>query len=285
MEHQTGDDQSFTDLLEACTDGFLKRQKTALSSGGMTTHGREPRKRNSSSSASASDGRDHDLLMMVARLSLRQEDLLNQMSLDCGLMMFLQCGRGSVMPTLLETGRQWNQQRQNGDVTMSLRQTIFLTIFQELINRASKLQLTKKDDPLIMGLKTKGILTEDNKWHYLTWNAEAKALQANQKTPLTSEEICAMLQRIHQLGQNPNLILKFSALRSLKPENLPQDTAVAIPWRLDISMRGPEALELHNLLLKLAGNGLTQLVLMRMRQCTLQRSPLAVAISHQIRRS
>ncbi|CAK9027219.1 unnamed protein product [Durusdinium trenchii] len=52
MEHQTGDDQSFTDLLEACTDGFLKRQKTALSSGGMTTHGREPRERNSSSSVS-----------------------------------------------------------------------------------------------------------------------------------------------------------------------------------------------------------------------------------------
>ena len=161
----------------------------------------------------------------------------------------------------------------------------FLTIFQELINRASKLQLTKKDDPLVMGLKTKGILTEDNKWHYLTWNAEAKALQANQKTPLTSEEICAMLQRIHQLGQNPNLILKFAALRSLKPDNIPQDTAVAIPWRLDISIRGPEALELHTLLLKLAGNGITQLVLMRMRQSTLQRSPLAVAISHQLRRS
>ena len=189
------------------------------------------------------------------------------------------------MPTMLETGRQWNQQRQNGDATKSLRQTMFLTIFQELINRASKLQLTKQDDPLVMGLKAKGILTDDNKWHYLTWNAEAKALQANQKTPLTSEEICAMLQRIHQLGQNPNPILKFAALRSLKPDNLPQDTAVAIPWRLDISMRGQEALELHTLLLKLAGNGITQLVLMRMRQSTLQRSPLANAISQQLRRS
>ena len=87
-------------------------------------------------------------------------------SVDSGLMMFLQRGRGSVMPTLLETGRQWNQQRQNGDAATSLRQTMFLTIFQELINRASKLQLTKKDDPLVMGLKAKGILTDNNKWHY-----------------------------------------------------------------------------------------------------------------------
>ena len=140
---------------------------------------------------STSDGRDRDLIMMVARLSLPREDALNQMSLDSGLMLFLQCGRGSIMPTMLETGRQWNQQRQNGDATKSLRQTMFLTIFQELINRASKLQLTKQDDPLVMGLKAKGILTDDNKWHYLTWNAEAKALQANQKrfVPCCNESI------------------------------------------------------------------------------------------------
>ena len=162
---------------------------------------------------------------------------------------------------------------------------MFLTVFQELIHRASKLQLTKPDDALVLGLKAKGILTEDHKWHYLTWNSEAKALLPNQKTPLTSDEICATLQRIHQLGQNPALILKFAALRQLKQDSLPQDTAVAIPWRLDVSLRGPEALELHTLLLKLAGNGITQLVLMRMRQSNLQRSPLATAISQRLRKS
>lgn len=81
------------------------------------------------------------------------------------------------------------------------------------------------------------------------------------------------------MGQNPNLVLKFAALLSLTQDNLPQDTAVAIPWRLDVSLRGPEALELHCLLLKLAGNGIIQLMLMRMRQANLQRSPLVVAIS------
>ena len=233
---------------------------------------------------SSPDGRD-DLLLMVARLTLRQEDTLNQLSLDTSMMVFLQCGRGSIMPSLLETGRIWNSQRQNGDVSTSLRQTMFLTVFQELIHRASKLQLTKPDDALVLGLKAKGILTEDHKWHYLTWNSEAKALLPNQKTPLTSDEICATLQRIHQLGQNPALILKFAALRQLKQDSLPQDTAVAIPWRLDVSLRGPEALELHTLLLKLAGNGITQLVLMRMRQSNLQRSPLATAISQRLRKS
>ena len=52
-------------------------------------------------------------------------------------------------------------------------------------------------------------------------------------------------------------------------DSLPQDAAIAIPWRLDLNLRGPEAQELHTLLLKLAGNGITQLILMRMRQTTL----------------
>lgn len=95
-----------------------------------------------------------------------------------------------------------------------------------------------------MGLKAKDISTDGNKWQYLTWNAEVKALQSNQKVPLISEDICQTVQRIHQLGRNPNLVVKFAILRALN-QALPQDAAVAIPWRLDLSLRGPEALELH----------------------------------------
>ena len=89
---------------------------------------------------------------------------------------------------------------------------------------------------------------------------------ANQKQPMTSEDVCQTLRRIHQLGENPNL-LKFAALRPLNQDSLPQDAAIAIPWRLDVSLRGPEAQELHMLLLKLAGNGITQLTtLQRLRK-------------------
>ena len=98
-----------------------------------------------------------------------------------------------------------------------------------------------KKNALVQGLKAKGILTEDLKWQYLSWNPEAKALQPHQKTPLTSEDVCQTLRRIHQLGENPNLVLKFAALRPLNQDNLPQDAAIAIPWRLDVSLRGPEA--------------------------------------------
>ena len=130
----------------------------------------------------------------------------------------------------------------------SLRQTMFQAVFSELINRASKLTI-EKDDALVQGLKAKGILTEDLKWQFLSWNPEAKALQPNQKTPLT----CRTLRRIQQLGENP----KFAALRPLSQDSLPQDAAIAIPWRLDLSLRGPEVQELHTLLLMLTRNGIT----------------------------
>ena len=281
---QTEDDQSFQDLLSACQEGF-KRPRHEISSTGQQKNGREQRKRNSTSSTSTSDSRNGDLVQMLGRLVLRQEDTLNQLGLDRSLMVFLQCGKGSLMPSLLELGKKWNARKQAGETTTSLRQTMFQAVFTKLITRAGKLNLTAKDDALVQGLKAKGILTEDLKWQNLSWNPEAKALQPNQKTPLTSDDVCQTLRRIHQLGENPNLVLKFAALRPLSQDSLPQDAAIAIPWRLDVSLRGPEAQELHMLLLKLAGNGVTQLILMRMRQTTLQRSPLAVAISHRLRKS
>ena len=110
-------------------------------------------------------------------------------------------------------------------------------------------------------------------------------LKPNRMQPLTSEEIRSLLERIAHLGQQPRVIHKFSALRPVKQDTLPQDATTAIPWRLDLSLRSPEASELFQLLQKLAGNGITQLILLRVRGANLQRSPLANAISQRLRRS
>ena len=57
------------------------------------------------------------------------------------------------MPSPLELGKRWNAQKQAGETTISLRQTIFQAVFTELINRAGKLNLTAKEDALVQGLK------------------------------------------------------------------------------------------------------------------------------------
>lgn len=83
------------------------------------------------------------------------------------------------------------------------------------------------------------------------------------------------------LGQKQELIHRFAALRHLQQDSFPTDTAAAIPGRLDLSLRSAEAQELRDLLMKLAGNGFTQLILMHLRRASLQSSPLAVASSQK----
>ena len=204
---------------------------------------------------------------MLARLTLRQEDVLTQFSLDKNFMFFMQCGRGSIMPSMLIKAKEWNSRKQNGDASPPLRITMLTYCFQERAHRAKQFQLETKDDALVMNLQSKGILTEDNKWAY-----------ANKTPPLTSEELRTLLERITRLGQQPSVVYKFSALRPVNQENLPQDAAVTTPWRLNLSLRIPEASELHQLL------SITQLALLRVRLANLQRSPLANAISQRLNR-
>lgn len=86
--------QSFTELMDLCGAHFGKRLDTTA-----------PASRSSNSLGSSSQD---DLLLMLARLTLRQEYQLNQLALDRSFVMFLQCGKGSVMPLMLQTSKEWH---------------------------------------------------------------------------------------------------------------------------------------------------------------------------------
>ena len=82
------DDISFADLLDTC-QAHLKRPRTEVESLQGKTHvkGRSKNRSDSSTTSSRHDG-DSELLMMLAKLSLRQENILNQMALDRSLLLF-----------------------------------------------------------------------------------------------------------------------------------------------------------------------------------------------------
>ena len=86
---------------------------------------------------------------MLACLYLRQEDLLNIMSMDRSFMVFLQCGKGSLMPLMLQASKAWHHNRQNDGVTQPLRQFLFRTLIEELSKRAHMLKLDAPDDVLV----------------------------------------------------------------------------------------------------------------------------------------
>ena len=178
----------------------------------------------------------------------------------------------------------WNLGKQAGEVTTSLRSTLFHEMVKTLVDRVGKLKLEQSDDDLIQQLVARGVLTVDRRWNYLAWDPKALTLKPTNREPINSQEMAQILQRLLALSQNQMLVHRFAALRPLRQDSLPQDAAVAIPWKLDIALRTPEANELWIHIQRLSGNGITQLALLRIRQAGLQRSPLAAAISTKLRR-
>ncbi|CAK9108805.1 unnamed protein product [Durusdinium trenchii] len=228
--------------------------------------------------------KDGDLIQMIARLSLRQEDLLNQMSLDRSFVVFLQCGKGSVMHQLLQSSKDWHNKRQTQGVNQPLRTSMFTTFIEELIRRAQSLKLDDPKDALLLGLRSKKILTSSNHWNYLSWDSKAECLLPNKMDPLNSTTLHEMLQTLARLSQRPDLVHRFTAMKPLPKDKGTDELTIAIPWRLDLSMGSQESHDMHRIVTQLSGNGITQLVLMRHRPTSLQRSPLAVAISQKLRK-
>ena len=94
--------------------------------------------------------------------------------------------------------------------TIPLRMTMLLHYFQELVQLVKHLKLETNDDFLIQNLISKGILTEDHIWVYLTWDSQAMMLKPNKTPPLTSEEIRSLLERIAHIGLGDSQVLSLA---------------------------------------------------------------------------
>ena len=93
-------------------------------------------------------------------------------------------------------------------------------MFEELTNRASKLPIGSNDHELIVALRSNQVLTPSSGWNYLQWDHHDKTLKPSSKEPISSEEASKMIQINHQLGGQPELIHRFSALKPLQADQL-----------------------------------------------------------------
>lgn len=89
----------------------------------------------------------------------------------------------------------------------------------------------------------RGILTTDRRWNYLNWDPKAQTLR-------------------------PTMPIETGHLAARR-------AATAIARKLDISLRSAETTELYIHIQRLAGNDITQLILLRIRSTGLEKSPLA----------
>ena len=83
---------------------------------------------------------------------------------------------------------------------------MFQSVFEELASRAAQLPIGSSDHELILALRSKQILTTTNAWNYLQWDHQEKILKPSSRDPISSEDASKLIQRIHQIANQPELI-------------------------------------------------------------------------------
>ena len=175
MDRVKEEDQSFADLMEVCSS-YFKRPRPNEEEPSSEPRRFRPGRRKSSHLSGSGSVDDSSLLTMLAKLTLRQEDQLNQLNLDRTFLLFIQAGKSSILPQMLQLSKTWHGQREQGTVDRPLRQLMFQSVFEELASRAAQLPLGSNDHELILALRAKQILTPTNAWNYLHWGIIRKRL-------------------------------------------------------------------------------------------------------------
>lgn len=137
--------------------------------------------------------------------------------------------------------------------------------------RVVKLTSSTPESDFFKACVNQGLLTAEKTLPYLTWCQKQKKLIPNGKV-LTAEELHQILQEMEQLLEGPAVTLRFHSLRKLNAEV--NQTPQAIPWLWTISSRTHAR--------KLCFHGAWQLLQIRLKQQSLQRSALANQIAKNL---
>ena len=221
-----------------------------------------------------------ELLAMLTRLTLRQEDSIAALQADTSFMLYMDtAGDMSMTTTLWEMSQRWKKlkEEESSKVTQSLRVTLMTGLFMELKSRM-ELALDAKTRPTF---EKHGWLTEgdDPKWAFQIWDPEAKDMKTDpSQDPIPHTHMLKDVARLLTLLPT-NLVQKFHATRPMAAEYQSNTLTMMIM----ISNRGQPADELYGLLRGLCDSCALRLVGARMRPHRQRRQPLAQALELQAR--
>ena len=220
---------------------------------------------------------EQDLLLQLARLSIRQEDQLNILRLDRSHVMHMRTDdKSTMLQTLHKVSTEWQKLKQEGKLTRSLRSTLFQCIALELSTRAQKVV----EDPQLLESAakfhwvTKG---EDGivRWQFIQWKDDKE--QPAEDPPVPHAQILLHLEALQTAPAS--CLQRFHATRPLKAAM----EGPSVAFLLEAShVREGERLQLA--LHQLHYSAVWALVGARLCPERLRRSPLAQMISDRIAR-
>ena len=277
-----GDARRRSELLEACSQhtGNQGKRPRTVTSNGQNRPGRGSMPRSSPSWASMSSGGNDEPLNMVARLSLRQG------SIGIGQELL-------VLPPVRP--RKHHAQHVGQGQGLECPQTKWRRICPTEVDSFPALLpgVGTKSSQVELGGKRRRLDSEPQEQR----NPYRRVEVGLPVVGSSGSDVEAQQDSTFDLGGSQDVAGKdcppgattrghpqVLGPQTDQQENLPQDAAFAIPWRLHLSLRLTEATEFFQHLQKLSGCGITQLILFRVRQANLHRSTLANAISQRLKR-
>ena len=228
-----------------------------------------------------------NLLALVTRLSLRQEDDLAATRADNAFLLYLETRTTGIyrpIPSFAGNfyaiAQQWQKLRDETPerVTLSLRTTLllaYMTEFHERLRHA--MEPDNKEASLKEGwLQEAG--TSPPCWTYSKWDPDRKeAIIDTSRTPITHAQVLDSVARLLKLLSNSSLVHKFRATRPLAETY----ESNILTFLMTVATRGQEADQLFATLLLLTDCNATRLMCTRIAKERQRRQPLAQVLSQE----
>ena len=208
---------------------------------------------------------------LMSKVVLQQADALQLLQLDRGFMMFLKQDARSILPSLLNMSREWRQKKEQGDPTLvsPLRTILLAGLLKELLQRLQAISATAEGRK---SAQAAGWMTEGGDWNYLKWCAKSKRLLTDTSRPALQHTEAVRLLNMLYSNMKGDIVLNFYSTQGM--QRLEEQGATSAAFKLEISLRGQDAAEVHEALVKFINNASTGLVGMSLRREKRDRGPL-----------
>jgi hypothetical protein len=195
-------------------------------------------------------------LLALGQLVLRHDHSLSLLQSTDSFILFFQQDKEGSLPGLLQETQKWQMQRQQSPTQKhpTLRQHLSQWFLLDMLNRVTKVSVSKPGEPLYQACLEKNLIQEDMSWTYLRWDAAQKKLLVDKKKAVSMAKMLQHMQELIEDFKDPTLVVKFQGLAT----STQQPT---IPWKLQLNMRMDRPYDLlhtltHNAVWLLAGTSL-----------------------------
>ncbi|CAE7265457.1 unnamed protein product, partial [Symbiodinium microadriaticum] len=228
-------------------------EPSPLFSASPQTGSRRPQHRQPRNTQLSAEGK------LLARALLHHEDQLAAQRMDKDFVLFMRQDYASIIPNLHAISTEWHAKKEEGHegLTSSLRTVLLACLVKELLARVQNMASTTEGQGKLQAVHW---LDSNQAWTFLRWcHKSRKLVLDNNKESLSHTELVRQLTFLLE-NLRGDIIHKFHSTKGLDLVEENTSSHPSVTFLLGISLRGEKANEMHEVLCKLLGCSMWQLI-------------------------